>query len=313
MRHTSATIVLLGGMAIVAASGGHGPVRAQFRSGVDLVPLTVTVTNHEGLHVPDLVPADFIILEEGRPQVLSQFLSVEAPVDLAVLLDNSGSMIDDLPTAKSAACGLARRLTPGDRAEVVGVANTISVVAPMTSDLNQVEMAIRSLDAGGSTLIYEAVYVSLREFQRRNRTAAEARRQAIVLLSDGVDTSSRVAFDDLLELVRRANVVVYVIQLQRDRAARGKSGFERDPAVAMRALAHDSGGKLFTPRAATELPAMYDAIGYELRHQYLLAYVPAPLGTDGGFRRISVRVRHPAATQARTRAGYYADRRWAGR
>jgi VWFA-related protein len=76
----------------------------------------------------------------------------------------------------------------------------------------------------------------------------------------------------------------------------------------MNALSRESGGRTFTPQSATELPAVYDAIARELRQQYLLGYAPARQDGDGTFRRLSVRVRHPEVAQARTRAGYYADR-----
>ena len=309
MRHHSRT-----GAALAAALLGitaATPARAQFRSGVEMVPLTVTVTDRAGRYVPGLTAGDFTVFEDGRAQELSTFATVEAPVDLTLLIDTSSSMHQDLRLAQEAAAGLARRLRPGDHAGVMGVATSVSKRQEVTADLLRVEQAIRSLQASGATAIYEAVYVALREFHVARRAATHIRRQAIVLLSDGLDTASHIPFEHVLDSVRRSDVTVFVIQLERD----GKVAMDEDDSryalearFAMRALARESGGRFFTPQAASELPAIYDTIGQELGNQYVLGYVPARQGGDGAFRRIAVHVRHPQGTHARTRAGYYANR-----
>ena len=132
----------------------------------------------------------------------------------------------------------------------------------------------------------------------------------MVLLSDGIDTASHVTFEDVLDLVRRVEATVYVVSLGEEPALvknvlGDRSTFES--AHALRRLARESGGRLFTPRTARELPAIYDAIAAELSHQYVIGYLPSQ-GADGTFRRISVGVLQPRAGVARTRAGYYADR-----
>jgi Ca-activated chloride channel family protein len=285
------------------------PARAQFRSGVEMVPLTVTVTDPAGRFVPNLTAGDFTILEDGKAQQLSTFATVEAPVDLTMLIDTSSSMHQDLRLAQEAASGLTRSLRSGDHAGVMGVATSVSKKQEVTADLSRVEEAIRSLQASGATAIYEAIYVALREFQVARRAATNVRRQAIVLLSDGLDTASHIPFEHVLDSVRRGDVTIFVIQLERN----GKLPMDVDDSryafearFAMRALARDSGGRFFTAQAATELPAIYNAIARELGNQYVLGYVPARQGGDGAFRRIAVHVRHPQGTHARTRAGYYA-------
>ena len=132
----------------------------------------------------------------------------------------------------------------------------------------------------------------------------------VVLLSDGIDTSSHVTFEDVLDLVRRVEATIYVVSLGEDPALlKNVLGDRRtfESAHALRTLARESGGRLFTPRTARELPAIYDAIAEELSHQYVIGYLPSQ-GADGMFRRISVGVLQPSVGVARTRAGYYADR-----
>jgi Ca-activated chloride channel family protein len=297
--------------AVVMRPERVGAQQGAYRSGVELVPLTVTVTDRGGRYVPDLTAADFAIFEDGRRQVISQFSAVRVPVDLGILLDTSSSMLDTLALAQKAAGGLVRQLRAGDRGAVVGVASTVRVHQPMTPDLARVDMALRSTQANGDTALYDAVYIALRQYQHEPLSTSEVRRRAIVVLSDGIDTSSHVAFDDVLDLVRRVEVTVYVVSLTADPTVPGGTIRDRtssESAHALSSLARESGGRLFTPHASGELPAIYESIAQELNNQYVIGYVPSGPVTDGIFRHISVGVLQPRVGMARTRAGYYADR-----
>ena len=137
----------------------------------------------------------------------------------------------------------------------------------------------------------------------------------IVLLSDGVDTSSHVRFEDVLDQVRRGDVTIYVVSLADDPSLLRGAETERvsfESAHALSRFASESGGRLFTPRTARELPAISAAIGQELGNQYVIGYVPAGSSGDGSFRHVSVGVLQPRVGLARTRTGYYADRALAG-
>ena len=306
MRRYPFAVALVVGLVVSVAPSTTG--LAQFKSDVQLVPLTVTVTTRAGRYVPGLTASDFTVFEEDKPQTLAHFSAMDSPVDLALLLDTSASMTRDLALAQAAACGLVRRLKPGDRGAVASISSNMSDAQPMTSDTTLVEKAIRSLYAAGATALYEGVYVVLREFERNNAAAAETRRQAIVVLSDGLDTASRIEFEDVLETVRRNAVAVYVILLDQDvtRMLNFPGVRPSQAAYRMRELARESGGRVFTAQSAHELPAIYEGIGLELSNQYLLGYSPTRAAFDGRFRRIRVGVQHPDAAIARTRAGYYA-------
>lgn len=284
-----------------------------FKSGVDMVPLTVTVTDGSGKFVRGLSGGDFTVYEDGVPQPLSFFASEDVPVDVALVIDTSASMRGDLPLVMAAATGLVRALGPLDRGAVVEVSDRAAIAQPFTSDRAQIERSIRALTATGSTALYDGLYVVLREFERERRNTPQVRRQVLVLLSDGLDNKSRLSFDDVQDVARREAVSVYVIALRGDAAKTPRSAMAvplLDAEYAMNTVARESGGRIFNPKQVTELPGIYNAIAQELASQYELGYTPARPGGDGAYRRVTVHVSEKvnARARARTRLGYYAAR-----
>lgn len=281
--------------------------RAVFRSSVEMVPLTVTVTDGQGKYVNNLENGDFTVFEDGVPQPLSFFASEQVGVDLALVLDVSSSMHRNLPFVRKAATGLVRSLRPHDRATVAALKNAVGIPQALTHDHAQVAAAIQTLTASGDTALYDGLYVVLKELTRARVGTTEIRKQAMVLLSDGLDTSSRLAFEDVSDLAGRVGVNIYVIALPASSLGvqrRAVEGHVLQAEYAMKSLARDSGGRSFFPKYVQELPNIYSEIGTELANQYELGYLPTrPLG-DRAFRRVSVRVENAVA---RTRTGYYAD------
>jgi Ca-activated chloride channel family protein len=283
-------------------------VRAQgivFKSTVDVVPLTVTVTDARGKYVTNLVETDFAVLEEGVRQSLSFFANELVPIDLALAIDASASMAPQLPIVRKAAGALVDSLRERDRATVVTIRNAVGVALPLTADRPRIDAAVRDLSASGDTALYDGVYVVLKELERAR--LAEIRRRVLVLLSDGLDTSSRLSADDMLALARRAGVGIYVIAMPTSSPNRPRHWQDSSVLQAeyvMRALARDTGARSFFPQSVGELPAIYREIAHELANQYELAYLPSPSGTRSGFKRVTVRV---DSAVARTRSGYYAD------
>ncbi|HET7617743.1 MAG TPA: VWA domain-containing protein [Vicinamibacterales bacterium] len=305
--HGAALASLVLAPCLLVATGERGTT-AQFRSEIQLVPLTVTVTNAAGGYVSGLTAPDFTVLDEGRPQKVSYFAASDSPVDVTLLLDVSGSMAGNLALAQEAASGLAARLRAGDRIAVAGVSSNMVGFMPLTTDKTQIGESIRSLRAGGSTALYDGMYVLLRELERHRQSGPGIRRQAMIALSDGVDTASRVDFDFVREYLVRGDVVLYVVLLQSGEMlpAHLLTRSETEAPARMMELVQATGGRLFKPKTPADLPAIYAAVADEFSDQYLLAYTPPPDTRDGEFRRVSVRVRHPDVIQARTRAGYFA-------
>jgi Ca-activated chloride channel family protein len=287
--------------------GAQSPV---FRSGAEIVSLTVTVTDAAGRYVTGLTEKDFAVFENGMPQQLSFFASEPVPVDVAFVVDTSGSMTPNLPVVKQAARGLLRELRNIDRAVVVQVQDTVDMPQSLTNDFARAAAAIDALRARGSTAIYDGVYLALREFERTRRHDPRVRRQALILLSDGVDNSSHVTLDVVSDLARQLGVIVYSIGLGSAPLPQASASIPRrevEASYALRALAADAGGRAFFPTVVAGLPAIYETIGRELASQYALGYVPLKPG-DGEFRRVAVRVLPPTKATARTRTGYIAVR-----
>lgn len=278
---------------------------ATFRSAVDLVLLNVTVMDTGGRHISDLSTADFQIFEDGRPQELAFFSRANTALSVSLLLDSSSSMDAQMSLAQKAAKDFVAQLRPGDVAQIVDFDSRVEVVQPFTDDKTQLAAAIDRIDAGGSTSLYNAVYISLRQMEKmKAETSDEIRREVIVVLSDGEDTSSLVTFDELLNVAKRSHTVIYTIGLGAGEGVASRKGLQ-DGQFALRSLAHETGGRLFTPKAATGLANVYAQIASELASQYVLGYLSNNTKRDGAWRRIAIRVRRPEL-QARTRPGYYA-------
>ena len=289
------------GPSILAQAPGSPGVR--FRAGVDVVLLNVTVTDGAKQHVTDLDLDDFTVLEEGRPQQLTFFRKADVQLALALLIDSSASMEQSLVVAQEAAIGFVDKLRPTDVATVIDFDSRAQVLAPFTNERPDLEAAIRRTVSGGSTTMYNAIYIALRELAKiktDDEQDGETRRRAIVLLSDGEDTSSLVTFDEVLDAALRSDSVIYTIGLGVSPSARREAS---DPSFVLTRLAQQTGGRAFFPTQAKELTSVYGDIRYELASQYLIAYVSSG-GRTGQWRRVSVRVNRPGVT-VRTRQGYF--------
>lgn len=278
---------------------------ASFRASVDLVSLNVTVTDRANRFVLDLDLPEFSVFEDGIEQDVTCFTRERQSIALSLLLDTSASMGDHLPMLHAAATNLVQRLGPGDVAQIVDFDSRVRVRQPFTADHAELEAAIRQTIASGSTALYSAVYVALKELGKvRAASEADVRRQALIVFSDGEDTSSVVTFEDVLDLARRSETAVYAIAF-RGPDTRAK-GF-REAEYVLRTLAQESGGRAFLHRRIEDLADIYAQIGEELASQYAIGYTSKNPKHDGAWRRVNVQVSRPNA-RARAKNGYYAPR-----
>ena len=303
----SVRVAMLAAVLVVALAAPHMRARVEaqqpaFRSGVDLVSLNVTVADPTGRFVTDLEPTAFQVFEDGVKQEVTFFNRSNLPIALSLLLDTSASMEDKLPTAQEAAVGFARKLRTSDLAQVVDFDSRVSIAQAFTSNVSDLEAAIRRTSPGGSTSLHNAIYIALKELKKvQARSAEDIRRQAIVVLSDGEDTSSLVSFDEVLELAKRSETAIYSIGLRSRGPERVRGAFNESDFV-LRQLAQETGGKAFFARASAELSGIYEQISDELSSQYMVGYSSKNPKRDGAWRRIVVRVTGAAA---RTKQGYY--------
>ncbi|HTV00597.1 MAG TPA: VWA domain-containing protein [Luteitalea sp.] len=281
------------------------PEQPAFRTGVEVVSLNVTVTERDGRFVSGLPQEAFSVFEDGVKQEVIFFSGTQLPTALGLLVDTSASMNDKLPVAQQAAIGFIERMRADDILTIVDFDSRAEILQGFTPDQERLTAAIRRTTAGGSTSLYNAVYVALNEFKKIRAANAqnEVRRQAIVVLSDGEDTSSLVPFEEVLELAKRTEVAIYAIGLKDGEKGRGLGGF-RESDFVLKQFAQETGGKAFFPNSADELPAIYGSVADELAAQYTIGYASRNTRRDGRWRRVVVRVERPN-TIARTKQGYY--------
>ena len=276
-----------------------------FRAGVDVVSLNVTVSDLEGRFVTDLDQTNFQVYEDGVQQNITFFTKTQLPIALAMLIDTSASMDEKMVTAQEAAIGFSQRLRPEDLAEIIDFDSRVNILQNFTNDAAKLEQAIQQTSAGGSTSLYNAIYISLRELSKAPLRRADVRREAIIVLSDGEDTSSLVTFDEVLEQAKRSETAIYSIGLQSD-DSRSRVGF-READFVLRQLAQETGGRAFFPNEVDELPKIYQDISDELSSQYSVGYISANPLRNGQWRRIVVRVDRESI-EARAKQGYYASK-----
>ena len=207
---------------------------------------------------------------------------------MSLLLDSSASMEDKLQTLQIAAVNFVKRLKPTDLAQVIDFDSSVQIRQGFTSNQSDLENAILQTAAGGSTSLHNAIYISLKELRKiKADNEEDVRRQALVVFSDGEDTSSLVSFDEVLDLAKRNETAIYTIALRgTDTQTRGF----REAEFVMRQLAQETGGRAFFPTKIEDLNGVYAAIADELASQYTLGYTSKNSKRDGAWRRVVVQV-----------------------
>jgi VWFA-related protein len=288
---------------LIAALASTPSAQGTFKAAVDIVSLNVTAMDPANHYVIDLDEKNFAVFEDGVKQDLSFFTRKQQSIAMSLLLDSSASMEDKLPTLQTAATNFVHRLKPSDLAQVIDFDSRVEIRQAFTSKQNELESAIQQTTAGGSTSLYNAIYISLKELAKiRAQGEEDVRRQALVLFSDGEDTSSLISFDEVLELAKRSETAIFTIAL---RGADTQSKGFHEAEFVMRQLAQETGGRAFFPSKIDDLNGVYSEIADELASQYTLGYSSKNGKRDGAWRRIVVQIDKPNVTP-RTKRGYYA-------
>ena len=231
MRRVLPLVVLGLSVAAVATSEqqcqdtDRSPQTPAFCSNANVVSLNVTVTDGNGRFVMDLIREAFAVCEDGGRCSPMRSGSSTAGSRLSPwrsCMDTSASMDEEMTTAQEAAIGFSRRLRPEDLAEIIDFDSRVDILQGFTNDVELLEKAIGRTSAGGSTALYNALYISLKELKRAPVSTEEVRREAIVVRSDGEDTSSLVTFEEVLELAKRSETAIYTIGLKVDDNVRGQ-------------------------------------------------------------------------------------------
>jgi Ca-activated chloride channel family protein len=280
------------------------PLKPSFTSAVEVVSLNVTVADAAGHYITDLDKSDFQVFEDGVKQDVNFFNKANSPIALSILLDTSASMESRMGSVQEAAIGFTRKLREQDVAEIIDFDSRVMTLQSFTNNVPALEQAIRKTSAGGATSIYNAVYIALKDLKKTlPANPDEIRRQAIVVLSDGEDTSSLLSFDEVLDLAKRSDTAIYSIGLRSEEDANASKGF-REAEFVLRQFSQETGGRSFFPSQLGDLNGVYGQIADELSSQYVLGYSSKNPKRDGAYRHIVVRVDRPS-TSTRTKQGYF--------
>jgi Ca-activated chloride channel family protein len=281
------------------------PARPPLRLEVDttLVSVTAVVQDKAGRFISGLGTKDIEVREDGVRQDVSFFREARGgehvPLTVALVLDASGSMNRNMRFLQEAAITLLHKLQPGDRALVVQFNESVKASAEFTGDVERLEQFVESLQAWGGTSLYDAVHYGL------NRLRDEPGRKALVVFSDGADTTSSMREQEVVDYARAVEATVYSVGI------RGEQGlFARGPRGFLRNVARETGGTFHFPDRVGELVRTFSGIAEELQHHYLLAYTPKR-PPDGTWRAIDVKVKRDGA-ELRVRKGYFAVKRTRG-
>ena len=277
-----------------------------FRSGVDLVTVSATVRDRRGRAVADLTAADFEVLDRGALRTIAEFRTDAAPVSVAILFDVSGSM--DLASralaARFAAHHVLSWLEHGrDEAALFAFDSRLHEVAPFTVDTRALQGALGEVDSFGATSLHDAIADTAK------RIAARAnRRRAIVVLTDGIDTASRLTPAEVSGIASEIDVPVYVVAVvlpidNPDENGRPQNNANVPVEVGtVRELAAWTGGELFYASTPSDTSRVARQIVRELRQQYLIAFEPS---AGAGWHPIEIRTTKKNLT-VRARGGYVA-------
>ncbi len=271
--------------------------------GVDLVNVLFTVTDDRGRLVSDLGPEDFIVEESGERQEILHFAREnELPLTLALLVDTSPSVRPVFEEEQRTAVSfLELILRPQDLSLIIGFDRAVTLIQDFTESTDLLADAIYSLEIGSGTSVYDAVFLAGEE-----RLREEAGRKAIILISDGEDTTSRIDRTEALIAAHQADAVIYSISNSLPR--RGFFGGGRQSTGDIRtleALSEETGGAVFVLDNPEEFEDIFSRIADELRTQYSLGYVSSNPEKDGQYREVRIRPRNQDLT-VRSRRGYYA-------
>src|SRR5215213_1767968 len=295
----------------------------------NLTNLFFTAADKNKRFVSSLKAEDIRVFEDGQPQEIFTFQqNIDLPLSLAILIDTSASEERTLPDEKEAARAfLENVLRPTkDEAAVVSFTGETTLEQGFTGSVDRLRRAIDRVEfvppsgyigggvvvngtppisgtnqsLAGSTAIWDAIWATSEELIS---TSAEHTRRAIILLTDGVDTSSRMKMHDAIERAQKADALIYAIGIG-DRYTFNVN--EGD----LRKIAEKTGGRAYFPRHERDLSDAFTQIQRDLREQYLVAYSPRNKARDGSYRRIEIQLVNPALKQQdlklNYRAGYFA-------
>jgi Ca-activated chloride channel homolog len=265
--------------------------------GVQVVSLTVVAYDKGGHFVRGLGPKDVQVLEDGVPQEVSYFREANGgpdkiPLSVVMVLDASGSMKRNMHFLQEGADAFITKMEDVDSALVVQFNNTVKASSEFSTDTDRLEEFVDALQAWGGTSLYDAVHYGL------ERIKDQPGRKALVVFTDGDDTTSSMKEQEVIDYARAVEATVYGVGIPGDGPGGTPRGF-------LKRITSETGGEHFFPEHVADLVKVFKTISEELHNHYALAYTPKR-DPDGNWRTINVQLVARKDVTLRVRKGYFA-------
>lgn len=264
----------------------------------NLVPIPASVVDMKGYAVTNLKLEDFELLIDGQAKLISDIARADTPVRLAMLFDNSGSIDFARDFEKQAAIHFFRKvMRASDEAAIYSVESDSYLAQPMTGDVRKLEQTIANFGKPeGATSLFDAIIDAAAYLKPYSG------RRVIVIVSDGIETTSRADFETTLQRVLSQDCQVFVVQtgLYEGANLRALAAERR-----MEQLAWQTGGAAYKPKTAIDLETAFKQIAADLAQQYVLSYYQAEGHRDGRFHVIDLRIKSRKDVRVRARKVYY--------
>ena len=271
------------------------------RKDVDLVLVTVTVTDPMNRLVTGLEKENFFLTDSGQPQEIRHFSSEDAPISLGVIFDISGSMSNKIDKSRDAVVEFFKTANPQDEFFLITFSEKPEVLADFTTSIEDIQSKLVYAVPKGRTALLDAIYLGMNRMRK-----AKHEKKALLIISDGGDNHSRYTEGEIKSMVREADVQIYAIGLY-DRDF--KTPEEREGPQLLTEISDVTGGRTFAIGSPNELADVATKIGIELRNQYVLGYRPTNPTRDGKWRKIKVKLNPPKGLpplHVYAKTGYYA-------
>lgn len=318
-------LLLVSGPALAQSPSGTQEQDDVVRVSTSVVTVPVSVLDRQGRLITSLSKEDFHVYEDGVEQEIAFFETADKPFTVALLLDTSDSTKLKLAQIQEAAVAFLDRLRPEDQVLVVAFDRNVNVMTHATADRSRAAAAIRRTKSGGGTSVYDAIALATERLLKQT-----AGRKAVIVFTDGVDTTSTLAtYDGTLRTTEQLDALVYTIRFPTDAdVASGRTGVAnpmenptggqlvtakgepleaayRRAGLYLQGLAERSGGRFFLAGTIGSLSEAFGRIADELRQQYSLGFYPKNRSADGKRRRLKVTVGMTDATVRARRAYVY--------
>ncbi len=289
------TTVALGLTALLAQQppATQGPT---FKSGTQVVSIFVTVQDAQRRLVSDLTQNDFEIYDNDKPQPITYFDNSVHPISVVAMLDTSGSMTLTIDLLKQAAEQFVIRLLPDDRARVGAFNDKIQFAGEFTNDRDDLVGAIKDLDYGNGTRLWDAVMASLDELKSLDG------RRVVLVFTDGDDTESKIGLSPVIDRARADEVMIYAIGLE-SHYFNGQRMVRSKPDRGLRKISDETGGGYFELDKTADLAPTFTRVAQELHSQYVIGFTPTQL--DNRVHKLTVKLKQPGMA-ARARRSYVA-------